>query len=458
MISPDLFDGRAREPAQDLRADQHALRVHNAAARPALRERRFEHVVAPARARRGLRARQPHCSGRLDEEGQTRGAFGVRELCETGARGGALAPAVLLRVRVENLAARERPLRRVGPDDEAVAGKRHDRRLEPQLREALRARRYLARLLEHGDARQNLRRPVMNSHALARAQRARRVGEQSHARVENLRRPQAPRGREHHPPLDGSDLDAAEVDGRALPLHGRAHGGAVDLDAAHARAQGAGEQLELLPLAHLARDERPRDDRAEAAHREGAVDGQARHGLGRARGDSERGLAERALQSVNPAARARAHVQDGRAFQKGAGRQLFRLGADEAEQFFVNRVGLRDDDEAGGDAEQAADVEVLARLRHHALVGRDDERDEVDAVRAREHVLDEALVAGHVHEAEAHVAQIQLGEAEVDGDAAPLLFGQAVGVHARQSPHERGLAVVDVPRSSDDYRSHDGER
>ncbi len=63
------------------------------------------------------------------------------------------------------------------------------------------------------------------------------------------------------------------------------------------------------------------------------------------------------------------------------------------------------------DAEQAADVEVLARLRHHALVGRDDERDEVDAVRAGQHVLDEALVAGHVHEPDAHVAQIELGEA-----------------------------------------------
>jgi hypothetical protein len=30
---------------------------------------------------------------------------------------------------------------------------------------------------------------------------------------------------------------------------------------------------------------------------------------------------------------------------------------------------------------------VLARLRHHALVGRDDERDEVEAVRACKHVL-----------------------------------------------------------------------
>ena len=43
-------------------------------------------------------------------------------------------------------------------------------------------------------------------------------------------------------------------------------------------------------------------------------------------------------------------------------------------------------------------VEMLARLRHDALVSRDDKRDRVYAVCAGEHVLDETLVARNVYE------------------------------------------------------------
>ena len=51
--------------------------------------------------------------------------------------------------------------------------------------------------------------------------------------------------------------------------------------------------------------------------------------------------------------------------------------------------------------EQLDDGEVLARLRHDAVVGRDDQQHEVDAADAGEHVADEALVAGHVDDADA---------------------------------------------------------
>lgn len=43
---------------------------------------------------------------------------------------------------------------------------------------------------------------------------------------------------------------------------------------------------------------------------------------------------------------------------------------------------------------------VLARLRHHAIVGGDNEQRELDAARPRDHRMHEALVAGHVDEAE----------------------------------------------------------
>jgi hypothetical protein len=96
-------------------------------------------------------------------------------------------------------------------------------------------------------------------------------------------------------------------------------------------------------------------------------------------------------------------------------------------------------------APAAADREVLARLRHHALVGGDHEQHEVDAGRAGHHRAHEALVARHVDEAEAQpAAEVERREAELDRDAARLLLGEAIGVDAGQRAHERRLAVVDV--------------
>ena len=57
---------------------------------------------------------------------------------------------------------------------------------------------------------------------------------------------------------------------------------------------------------------------------------------------------------------------------------------------------------------------------------------------------------GHVHDAEAVVAEVEVGEADVDGDAAGLLFGQAVAVDAGEGLDERRLAVVDVAGGAED--------
>src|SRR5262249_45922645 len=71
------------------------------------------------------------------------------------------------------------------------------------------------------------------------------------------------------------------------------------------------------------------------------------------------------------------------------------------------------------------------------------------AGRARDHGLDEALVARHVDEPEAARPDVEVGEAELDGDAALLLLLEPVGVDAGQRPDERGLAVIDVPRGAE---------
>ena len=325
---------------------------------------------------------------------------------------------------------------------------------KPQLREARRARLYTPRLFEHGDARENFSRAVVHAHALPCAQSARRVREDCDERVEDLRRAQPSDGREHHPAFDRRRFDAAEVHSRPLTRARDANSRAVYLHAAHAHALARGQQLHLVAFTNLARDERARHDRAEAAHRERAVNRQPSHSVRPALRRTQRGPAQSRLQLLNPLPRPRAHGDYGLAFEKRACDQFLRLGADEFEQLLVNRVGLRDDDEARSDGEQAADVEVLARLRHDALVRRDDERDEVDAVRARQHVLHEALVARHVNEPDAHVAEVEFRKPEVNRDAATLLLRQTVGVHARQRAHQSRLPVVNVSRRADDYRSH----
>jgi hypothetical protein len=115
-------------------------------------------------------------------------------------------------------------------------------------------------------------------------------------------------------------------------------------------------------------------------------------------------------------------------------------------------VGLGQRHRAAFDAELVEDGEVLARLRHHAVVGRHHQQREVDACRAGEHGVDEALVAGHVDEAE-HAAAFErlVGVAEFDRDAARLLLLEAIGVDAGEGMHQRGLAVVDVAGGADDH-------
>ena len=53
-------------------------------------------------------------------------------------------------------------------------------------------------------------------------------------------------------------------------------------------------------------------------------------------------------------------------------------------------------------------------------------------------------MAGDVDDAELHARQRQVGETEVDRDAAPFLFRQPIGVDPRQATDEARLAVVDM--------------
>ena len=205
------------------------------------------------------------------------------------------------------------------------------------------------------------------------------------------------------------------------------------------------------PVAELPGHERARDHGAEALHREDPVDGQPqqpvrrpRRGLAR---EGEEGLAQRG--QARP--RAGGDADERGRLQEGPGHELARLELGDRLAVRVGHVALREHDQAAGHAEQPADVEVLPGLGHHRLVGGHHQRHRVDAVRPRQHVADEALVARHVDERGHHpLPQLAVGEAEVDRDAALLLLLQPVGVGAGERAHERALPVVDVAGRPDD--------
>ena len=85
--------------------------------------------------------------------------------------------------------------------------------------------------------------------------------------------------------------------------------------------------------------------------------------------------------------------------------------------------------------EQVHDGQMLARLRHDAVVGGDHQHHEVDARGAGQHVVHEALVTGHVDEADDLAARARpIGKAQIDRDAARLLLLEPVGIDAGQRP------------------------
>ena len=92
---------------------------------------------------------------------------------------------------------------------------------------------------------------------------------------------------------------------------------------------------------------------------------------------------------------------------------------------------------------------MFAGLRHHRLVGGDDEQHGVDPAHTGEHRPHEALVSGHIDKRQHGVADAGMGKAQLDADAACLLFLQAIGVGAGERLDERTLAVIDVPGRRD---------
>ncbi len=126
------------------------------------------------------------------------------------------------------------------------------------------------------------------------------------------------------------------------------------------------------------------------------------------------------------------------------------LGAHLGSAARLDGVDLRERDHDVAHLEQSQDRRMLLRLGHPTFVGRHDEQRTTHPADAREHVADEALVPGNVHEPDLDARrQHRPPVAEVDGQPTPLLLCEPVGITAGERLHERGLPVVHVTGRGD---------
>ena len=156
---------------------------------------------------------------------------------------------------------------------------------------------------------------------------------------------------------------------------------------------------------------------------------------------------------IQPFARYGRHGEYGRIFKEGAGQEVGHVFTGQLQHLSIHHVHLGERHKAMTHAKKRTYFKVFPSLRHHAFVGRDDEENEIDARSAGHHGTHETLVAGHIYDAHAFAAgQIGIGEAQFYGDAAALLFAEAVAVDAGERSHQRSLAVVDVTGGTQDDR------
>ena len=144
--------------------------------------------------------------------------------------------------------------------------------------------------------------------------------------------------------------------------------------------------------------------------------------------------------------------------------QRFGLSRKALDGFGRSEVRLGEDHRAAIHAQQVENRQMFERLRHDPVIDGDCQKREIDSARAREHRVNETLVAWNINEADPLPgARGHIGEAQIDRDAARLLILQPVAIDARQGFDQRRLAVIDMTGEADNHgrapvagRSSDG--
>src|SRR5215471_13321354 len=98
---------------------------------------------------------------------------------------------------------------------------------------------------------------------------------------------------------------------------------------------------------------------------------------------------------------------------------------------------------------------MLARLRHHRFVSRDDQHNKVDTADTCQHVLDEALMARNIDESDQGIGiEREVGKADIDRDSPLLLFLETVGIYPGECFDQRRFAVINMTCGTYDDMRH----
>ncbi len=166
---------------------------------------------------------------------------------------------------------------------------------------------------------------------------------------------------------------------------------------AHAFAGGAEQQF--IADSHAPGKGGTGDHHTGAGDAEGAINGQAELAAVAACGGAGGFVDQRGAQDVDAIAANAGDREDRRAGQWPGDQQVFDLPLHVSDARRLDAVDLGQRYQCATDAEQLDDGQVLASLRHHAIVSGDHQQHAIDAAGAGQHVVYETLVARHVDKA-----------------------------------------------------------
>ena len=362
-------------------------------------------------------------------------------------------PLARWRPQIEENAAPQRTLRRYVADDIAIHGGGGDRPIEHELNLRLIPWRDRSDF-EQDNPRTHFRRAVVEMDRKPLADRFLFAGQEAQNRVDAFRR-RVEVGVEHDITASNRillDARTCEVE-RAAVASLRGFGSPVlRMQGSNARHQPTWADLNPLADTHRSGIDRPRGHHANAQQREDPVDRQTKpHSLRSIAHDAARRL-EMGAQRINPLPARRRDSKHARVRESRPADHRLRVARDLREPLMRGEIRFRKHDNAAVDAQQVEYRHMLERLGFYSVIGGHRQDRVIDPGRAREHRMDEALVARNVDEAERRSRRRgQEGETEVDGDAARLLFLEAIAIHAGQQPDQSRFPMVDMPGQPDDH-------
>ncbi len=207
-------------------------------------------------------------------------------------------------------------------------------------------------------------------------------------------------------------------------------GCAVHLDAPDADAFSGRMKLHFLLELDGTGQQSACDHGSEAMHRESAVDREPEVLGGIFFGHGGGDFGDLGAKLAQAGAGHRADRDNRGGFEKRTAHEFVHFQAHQLEQFAIHQVGFGEHYDAVADAQQHTDVEMFARLWLNRFISSNDEKDQIDADYASQHVFDEPFMARYVYKTEAQVAgKLQVREAEVYRNAALLFFLEAVCVY-----------------------------